>query len=428
MLKSSSFVTSVDYLFGFFKLSLHKALFFCGFISGFFANAQTNELSRIALVIGNSQYTDLPKLTNPNNDAMAVSETLESLNFEVLLLTDATKEEIKETIKSFSKRIEGYETVLFYYAGHGIEILGKNYMVPVDAQASTVADVKRSCISTNSVLSLMRFAKSENNIVILDACRENPFTLGEASMLSDGLALMDAPEGTIVSFATSPGNVASDGSGDNGRFTEALLEYLPQYDLEIKEMFEKVRGHVINVSAGQQVPWESTSLVKPLVLRRSPEAPLQVAIAEGDSITFERQGTLHAQTNLSDVSLVWYWNGRQVSNQPNLEVNMSGIYHVKGISFGGQILVSNPIRVRVKSFVDLQVYIAEGEVVKLKKDERLHAKSNVRGTYTWLRNQLKIGEGPSIPVEASGLYNVSIRTADGRKATTPSTKVILVEP
>ncbi|MEO9853011.1 MAG: caspase family protein [Reichenbachiella sp.] len=389
--------------------------------------SQVYSEKKLALVMGNASYQYLDDLPNAKNDLLHMTATLETMGFDVLSFLDKTKEETKMSIKTFSQRVQDYDLILFYYAGHGIEMLGKNYLVPVDAYANSITDIRKNCVPASAILNSLKLAKTKINVIILDACRKNPFSQGEASQLHEGLALMDAPEGTIISFATSPGKVASDGEGQNGMFTEALLKYLPQYDLEIKDMFEQVRSYVLENSSRRQIPWESTSLTEPYILRRRPESEIEISILEGDSVLFEKEGYLHAKSNLKDVSFVWYFNGRQIGNSSNILINKTGRYQVKGISYQGQILISKPIHVSVKSFVKLQVYIEEGESISFKKSGTLHAKSNVKGIFTWLRNSKKIGEGKALSVESPGLYNLSVQTVDGRTATTSSTKVYLIE-
>ncbi len=389
--------------------------------------AMAVEERKLALVIGNAQYTSLPQLGNASNDAEDMGAALQTLGFDVLVHTDLGKEALKDAIREFGQMSRTYDVLLFYFAGHGIELGGRNYLVPIDSDANSNADIRRTCVPAGSVINYIKFAKAKANIVIMDACRANPFRSGEAAQLDDGLALMDAPKGSIISFATKPGGVASNGTGRNGLFTEALLEHILVPDLEIKDMFERVRGQVISSSDNQQVPWESTSLTESLVLRRKPEVPLQVNILEGDSITFEGEGVLHAQANLQDVSFTWFHNGRQISNQASFTANKTGRYEVKVISRAGQILISDPIAVKVKSFVKLTAYIAEGPSITFNGSGQLNARSNVRGKFIWTKDQNKVGEGPVLEVELSGLYNLTVEASDGRKITTNSTRVIIKE-
>lgn len=213
---------------------------------------------RVALVIGNSNYLTSP-LRNPANDAKAVTATLKSLDFEVISGVDLTAKEMKKQINEFGKRIRNGGVGLFYFAGHGLQVNGRNYLVPVDAKIESESDVDIESVRADEVLAKMDNAKNRLNIVILDACRNNPFARSFRSS-SQGLATMDSPSGTLIAYATAPGSVASDGTGQNGLYTESLIEKMKIPDLKIEDMFKKVRSTVKNKTDGKQVPWESSSL------------------------------------------------------------------------------------------------------------------------------------------------------------------------
>lgn len=369
--------------------------------------------TKLALVIGNGGYEYLESLPNARNDATDVSRLLEEIGFDVDLHLNVGREKLKDAIKAFGQKAKDYDILLFYYAGHGIEILGKNYFVPIDASASSSTEVRRTCVSASAITQYMKLAKSEANIVIMDACRSNPFKLLSSNEANDGLALMDAPPGTIISFATAPGKVAYDGRGRNGVYTDALLLHLPTYDLEINEVFARVRNTVVSKSNEQQIPWESTSLSKQLVLRPKPELPIQVNILEGDSVTFEGDGELHAVSNLKGVAFNWYFNGHQFSNKPTVNVNKTGTYEVKGISQAGQVLVAPAIQVVVKSFVQPEPFILEGREVSFNKQGVLHGRGNVLGQYKWYKEDNYIGSGTEMEVSLPGRYRFEITTRDG---------------
>ncbi len=379
--------------------------------------------SKLALVVGNAEYDYLSSLNNSTNDARDISDALQEIGFDVDLHLNASKEELKEAIKDFGSKAKTYDIILFYYAGHGIELLGKNFFVPTDAYANTANEIKKTCLAASAVTHYMNLAKARTNIIIMDACRENPFTRLPENQSSQGLALMDAPTGTIISFATAPGNVASDGTGKNGVFTSALLTHLQAYDLDIKEMFERIRKTVVANTNGKQIPWESTSLTEGIILRRKPELPIQVNIVEGDSVVFEGNGQLHATSNIKDVSFHWYRNGRQFSNLISPRVNKKGNYQVKAISPEGQILLSAPIAVTIKSIVDPKPYIVEGNEITFKEGGTLHGKSNVKGKYTWKKDNNLVGEGTKIKVDIPGFYSFEVKTSEGVIATSASINV-----
>jgi len=222
--------------------------------------AQANP--RIALVIGNSSYESVSSLDNPVPDAQLISRQLQDTGFEVTLLTDATLSELRSAISTFGKslRAAGPEaTGLFYYAGHGVQSFGSNYLLPVDAELSDAADLDLVSLEAASVLRQMASAKNKTNIVILDACRDNPFE-SIADLNESGLAEMKAPTGTFLAYATSPGAVAYDGAGENSPFTSALSRQLPVADQPIEETFRNVRISVIEETGGAQTPWDTSSL------------------------------------------------------------------------------------------------------------------------------------------------------------------------
>ncbi|MGB3465430.1 MAG: caspase family protein, partial [Cyclobacteriaceae bacterium] len=216
---------------------------------------------KLALIIGNSAYQNGAQLKNPVNDARAISSTLKNLGFEVMHYDNVTQKDMKKAIDAFGQRLKNYEVGLFYYAGHGIQYKGKNYMIPVEANLKAEQQVEYDCIAADRVLAYMEYAESKVNIILLDACRNNPFERSwSRSANGNGLAFMNAPSGSLIAYATSPGTTASDGTGNNGLYTSSLLKYMNTPGLTIEQMFKKVRGEVEEQSNGKQVPWESTSL------------------------------------------------------------------------------------------------------------------------------------------------------------------------
>jgi hypothetical protein len=222
-------------------------------------SAATNN-KRIALVIGNGTYTSAPPLKNPPNDARDMAATLKVLGFAVSSAIDADQRTMKRLIREFGQQLKGGGQGLFYYAGHGVQMRGRNYLIPANADITSEADVEDQAVDLNLVLGLMDEAQNGLNIVILDACRNNPFTRSFRSAGS-GLAQVDAPTGTLIAYATSPGRVASDGQGRNGLYTSELLTQMRVPGISVEEMFKRVRGGVQRQTAGHQVPWESSSLV-----------------------------------------------------------------------------------------------------------------------------------------------------------------------
>jgi hypothetical protein len=225
----------------------------------FSAQAQAPLDVRIALVIGNSAYAGAP-LVNPANDARAMSDTLRGLGFTVVELRDAQKAQMVDAIAKVRDSLKGKQGVgMLYYAGHGLQLDWHNYMVPVDAKMTKAADVADQAVDINSVIDAFKGAGNRMNILVLDACRDNPFA---GTTTGKGLAQLDAPPGTFLAYATAPGNVAEDGDikSGNGLYTQFLLEELKKPVSKIEDVFKRVRLQVRQKSQGRQIPWESTSL------------------------------------------------------------------------------------------------------------------------------------------------------------------------
>ncbi|MFY9610522.1 MAG: caspase family protein [Blastocatellia bacterium] len=214
---------------------------------------------RVALVIGNSAYKDSP-LLNPVNDARAMAHTLRNLRFEVLYGENLSQNDIKRNIRAFGEKIRNGGVGLFYYAGHGIQIRGTNYLIPVGSTILSEEEVEYESVDVGLVLAQMAAARNQLNIVILDACRNNPFARSFRSA-QKGLASIDAPSGTLLAYATAPGSVASDGEGENGLYTQELLKNMRVPGVSIEQVFKQVRIGVQDKTQGKQVPWESSSLV-----------------------------------------------------------------------------------------------------------------------------------------------------------------------
>ena len=221
-------------------------------------SASPNE-RRVALVIGNAAYQYTAPLQNPLNDAQDMARVLTDLQFQVILTTNATLETMADAIFAFGERLKGGGVGLFYYSGHGLQVKGENYLIPIDANVGREDDIKRKTINARDVLDKMDEAKSHLNLVFLDACRNNPFPR-RVRAVSRGLAGMNAPTGTLLIFATNPDNVAQDGTGRNGAYTKHLLHYITQPGLEVGMLLRRVRTAVKDETGGQQVPWENGSI------------------------------------------------------------------------------------------------------------------------------------------------------------------------
>jgi|SRR5262245_2790475 len=213
---------------------------------------------RVALVIGNAAYKESP-LSNPVNDAKDMAQLLRELGFEVIFKQNASQAEMKSAIREFGNNIVKCDVALFYYAGHGAQVSGENYLIPVDAVIAKEEEIEYESVNAGFVLAQMANSQNKLNIVILDACRNNPFARSFRSAAS-GLAQMNAPAGTIIAYATEPGSVAADGAGKNGLYTEELLKAMRSPGLKIEDVFKRVRVAVRTGSQGKQTPWESSSL------------------------------------------------------------------------------------------------------------------------------------------------------------------------
>jgi hypothetical protein len=214
---------------------------------------------RVALVIGNAAYKNIPALGNSTNDAKSMAAVLRKLGFSVVEVVDGSKDQMSKAIDQMQIQLKGKQAVgMLYYAGHGLQLDWHNYMVPVDAKLNQASDVPKQTIDIENVIDMFKRSTTRMNIIVLDACRDNPFA-GKAS--GKGLAQLDAPPGTYLAFATSPGNVAEDGdeASGNGLFTHFLLKEL-QRPARIEDVFKRVRLQVRQKSQGRQIPWDSSSL------------------------------------------------------------------------------------------------------------------------------------------------------------------------
>lgn len=217
---------------------------------------------RIALVMGNSAYQNVTRLDNPRNDAALMADTLSGLGFTLIggrAQLDLDKSAMDGVVQNFGRQVQGADVALFYYAGHGVQVAGSNYLVPVSANPTREADVDFQMVDVNLVLRQMQGSGTRLNMVILDACRNNPFGARGLRASDGGLAQMRAPEGTLISYATQPGNVAQDGSDGNSPYTKALASTIQQSGLDIFQTFNRVGLAVKRDTGGAQQPWVSSS-------------------------------------------------------------------------------------------------------------------------------------------------------------------------
>jgi hypothetical protein len=223
---------------------------------------------RIALVVGNATYLHVDPLRNPTNDASDMATVLREIGFEVHEHQDASASQFRRAIDRFLKVAQSCDLRLIYYAGHGIQYHGANYMIPVDSALTEPEHVEYDCIDVGRILAPCgRFNKGAN-VLILDACRDHPFARPWRGVVAParGLAPITAPRGTLICYATAPGDVAADGHGRNGTYTGTLLRHLTKPRTDFQQVLRNVRREVMELTYGRQVPWESTSLTDDLVL------------------------------------------------------------------------------------------------------------------------------------------------------------------
>jgi len=251
----------------------------------------THASKKVALIVGNSAYLNTTPLRNPFNDATELSKSLSNLGFNVILVVNMAKADMDKQIKSFSQDMRDADLAVFFYAGHGMQINGKNFLIPVDFDPQKIEPLGTQLFSLDNILHEMAQG-NHTSIIFLDACRDNPLTDQISSNISrggaikldqnrniedvrQGLAEVEGKAGTLIAYATQPGNVALDGTGRNSPFTEALLDYIEEPGLEIRDVLTKVRMRVMKKTAEQQIPWDHSSLVRKVYFKEKKrwEAP-----------------------------------------------------------------------------------------------------------------------------------------------------------
>ncbi|OJJ14271.1 hypothetical protein BKI52_43070 [marine bacterium AO1-C] len=222
---------------------------------------------RLALLIGNSNYQVAGKLKNPRNDVDLIAEVLKKLGFKTKAVKDVTRKKFLIALNIFGQELDDYDLGFFFFAGHGIQVNGENYLLPIDADPKNENEVEYDCINAQRILRKMENAQSKTNIMVLDACRNNPFTKSwSRSPSMQGLTYMSAPYGSLIAYSTAPNKVAEDGIGKNSSYSEVLAEEMLAPNMTIIQVLQKVRNRLIKKLSGKQVPWESTSMLEDLVL------------------------------------------------------------------------------------------------------------------------------------------------------------------
>jgi hypothetical protein len=217
--------------------------------------------ARHALLFGIEKYRNIPELTNPKNDAESFGKLLADAGWQVSTEIDATKSQMENTLEGFETLVGASPSniAIIYFAGHGVQLNWRNYLVPIDAEATSSEALQRTCIDLNAVLERLSLRQATSFIFIVDACRDDPFKK-VYTPLRKGLAQFDAPPNCLIAYSTSPGGVASDGEGNNGLYTQYLLQEFSARETRIFDALKRVRLEVRLVSKGQQIPWETTAL------------------------------------------------------------------------------------------------------------------------------------------------------------------------
>ncbi|GFE59539.1 caspase family protein [Geobacter sp. AOG2] len=278
-----------------------------------------------ALIIGNGNYPK-SKIRNPKNDATDLSNVLSSLGFHVDTCIDATVEEMDSSLNELAVELEGYDVGLFFFAGHGLQISGENYLAAINTNFTKELDVKYSSLALNKIIETMEKSQVRTIIIILDACRNNPFERAwNRSIETRGLAPVYAPKGTIIAFATSPGETASDGSGRNGAYTSGLLQHITDMDIPIEELFKRVRNTVSTITDGKQTSWEHTSLMGSFYFNTSFPDSRKITVYS-DSTIKDASFTCNAANKCHDVirelkSLNYYRQNPAISKLSRLDLS-----------------------------------------------------------------------------------------------------------
>ena len=223
---------------------------------------------RVALVVGNSNYKEVGQLANPVNDANAIASALKSSGFEVIVGVDVDKRAFDNKVRDFAGLLESADAAIFFYAGHGLQVAGRNYLIPVDAHLQGERDLDFDAENLDFILKQMELGRADKtNIVFLDACRDNPFSQNLArsmgtrsTSIGKGLAQVDTGVGTFIAYSTQPGNVALDGKGKNSPFTAALAKHVKEPGRDLTSVMIEVRKDVLAATGGKQVPWDHSAL------------------------------------------------------------------------------------------------------------------------------------------------------------------------
>jgi uncharacterized caspase-like protein len=298
---------------GYFR---HVLFCFCVVVVALLTHPANAE-RRVAFVVGNGAYQHATKLPNPTVDAKAMAALLRNVGFEVIEGTDLGREGIAARLSEFAAKTQGADVALFFYAGHGIAVNGKNYLIPVDAELNSELDIKLGAAVDIEVTLDQTMTDAKVKLVFLDACRDNPFAdkirsaaRTRSVTVSSGLAEMKSSEGTLIAFATGPGQKALDGKqGENSPFTRALLNNLAEPGVEIRHALTKVRAQVSEETSKRQLPWENTNLTGFFYMNQEGAAAVGTA-------SIGAPGTAATQTNASNEVELEFWRSVRNGDKP----------------------------------------------------------------------------------------------------------------
>lgn len=289
---------------GFLNNQLRGAVIFVtmAFVFVFLWTMPSLSAGRVALVYGNGNYQNAPKLANPVNDAALITSSLKQVGFTVITITDGDQAAMQKGLEDFGRRAQNADIALFYFAGHGLQVGGRNWLIPVDANIETSTDLPARAISANTVLELMELSGAKARIAILDACRNNPLTRSLTRATTRGLAKIDSSAaGSMIIFATAPGDVALDGTGANSPFSKALAKQILQPGLEVRQMIGRVRADVMADTNDKQVPWVNEAIVGDIYLA---SAPIENSTNSGS----QNSATVTSTNNSSSTALeIAFW-------------------------------------------------------------------------------------------------------------------------
>jgi hypothetical protein len=301
-------------IMGYFR---HVLFCFCVAVVALLTHPANAE-RRVAFVVGNGAYQHATKLPNPTVDAKAMAALLRNVGFEVIEGTDLGREGIAARLGAFAAKTQGADVALFFYAGHGIAVNGKNYLIPVDAELNSELDVKLGAAVDIETTLDQTMTDAKVKLVFLDACRDNPFAdkirsaaRTRSVTVSSGLAEMRSSEGTLIAFATGPGQKALDGpQGENSPFTRALLKNLAEPGVEIRHALTKVRAQVSEETSKRQLPWENTNLTGFFYMNQ------EAAAASAGTASIAAPGPAATQTTASNEVELEFWRSVRNSDKP----------------------------------------------------------------------------------------------------------------